>query len=145
MRKNLIKRTLTIIFIMLFLFSTGCSTSYKAKPLPLQTPSAYPNKVEIQGCQIGAKAFVDGKVAKESFGFDILGAGMLPVQVVFDNQGPHPIEIVGSQTFLEDNKGTYGRSSVASSLTRGRPNMPRPRKSLKKGFTAAFWGRLPGR
>ena len=99
------KKNLTVIVIILFLFSAGCSTSYKAKPLSLQTPAAYPNTAEIAGCQIGAKAFADAKAAKEAFGFDVLGAGMLPVQVVFDNQGPHPLEIVGHQTFLEDNKG----------------------------------------
>ena len=98
------KRNLKIVVIILFLLSTGCSTSYKAKPLPLQTPAAYPNNVEIEGCQIGAKAFDDATEAKEAFGFNILGAGLLPVQVVLDNQGPHPIEIVGQQTFLEDNK-----------------------------------------
>jgi hypothetical protein len=99
------KRNLKIVVIILFLLSTGCSNSYKAKPLPLQTPAAYPNNVEIEGCQIGAKAFDDATAAKEAFGFNILGAGLLPVQVVLDNQGPHPIEIVGQQTFLEDNKG----------------------------------------
>ncbi len=30
---------------------------------------------------------------------------MLPVQVVFDNQGPHPLEIDVTQTFLEDEEG----------------------------------------
>ena len=96
--------SILLIFIGVFLFQ-GCSTSYKAKPLPFKTPASYDNAVTIAGAQVAAKAFNDVKQAKEVFGFDIHGAGMLPVQVVFDNQGIHPFEINGDQTFLEDEKG----------------------------------------
>jgi len=92
------------IFICLFLFQS-CSTSYKVKPLPFKTPASYDNAVSVAGAQVAAKAFNDATQAKEVFGFDIHGAGMLPVQVVFDNQGIHPFEINGDQTFLEDEKG----------------------------------------
>jgi len=138
------KRNLTIIFIISLLFSTGCSTSYKAKPLPLQTPSAYPNKVEIEGCQIGAKAFVDAKVAKEAFGFDILGAGMLPVQVVFDNQGPHPIEIVGNQTFLEDNKGNLWPILSSKVAYERATKYAETKKIFKEGIYGGFLGAAAG-
>ena len=57
------------------------------------------------GTQIGAKAFSDPAEAKEAFGFDIRKAGMLPVQVVFDNHGTHSLKIVAKQTFLEDDTG----------------------------------------
>jgi len=80
----------------------GCSTSYKVKPLPFKTPAAFDNAVEVGGALVAAKAFYDPAEAKAAFGFDVLGAGMLPVQVVFDNQGPHILEINGQQTFLED-------------------------------------------
>lgn len=90
------------IFIACF---GSCSTSYKAKPLPFKAPSAYPNSTEVAGAIVGARAYIDPEEAKEAFGFDIRGAGMLPVQVVFDNQGPHPLEINGLQTFLEDREG----------------------------------------
>ncbi len=93
-----------LVCIGLFLFH-GCSTSYKVKPLPFKTPASYDNAVSVAGAQVAAKAFNDAKQAKEVFGFDIHGAGMLPVQVVFDNQGTHPFEIKGDQTFLEDEKG----------------------------------------
>jgi hypothetical protein len=93
-----------ILVATLFLF-TGCATSYKAKPLPLKTPAAYPNATEVAGALVGAKAFIDKKEAQEAFGFDVLGAGMLPVQVVFDNQGTHALRINAAQTFLEDREG----------------------------------------
>lgn len=83
----------------------GCTTAYKAKPLPFKAPTAYDNMVETNGIQVGARAFVDTQVAQSAFGFDIRGAGMLPVQMVFDNQGQQIVEINPAQTFLEDRKG----------------------------------------
>ena len=83
----------------------GCTTAYKAKPLPFKTPSAYNNMVQAGGIQVGAQAFVDTTVAQKAFGFDVRGAGMLPVQLVFDNQGRNSMEINPAQTFLEDHQG----------------------------------------
>ena len=37
-----------------------------------------------------------------AFGFDIRGAGILPVQVIFDNTGNHPLEILSDKTLLVD-------------------------------------------
>lgn len=95
---------LSCLLVSLFL-SLGCAASYKAKPLPFKAPSGYPNAFEVAGAVVGAQAFAEPKEAKEAFGFDIRSAGMLPVQVVFDNQGTHPLEINGAQTFLEDDAG----------------------------------------
>ncbi len=80
----------------------SCASSYVAKPLPFKMPSAYPNAQEAGGAVIGARAYTDAKEAKDNFGFDIISAGMLPVEIVIDNKGPHPLEINGAQTFLED-------------------------------------------
>ncbi len=65
-------------------------------------PSAYPNVVQIGDTLVGAEAYSDAKKAEAAFGFDIRGAGVLPVRVVFDNKGKDPLEIISSQTFLLD-------------------------------------------
>lgn len=90
---------------LLFIFSVSCSTSYKATPMSFKAPAAYPNAQNVAGAVIGARAYVDEKEAEEAFGFDIRGAGMLPVQVAFDNQGDLFLEINPGQTFLEDREG----------------------------------------
>jgi hypothetical protein len=92
-----------ILFCVLALVS--CSTAYKAKPLPFKAPGHYPNATEIAGAEVAARAYAESAEAKETFGFNIREAGMLPVQVVFDNKGPHSLEIDASQTFLEDGNG----------------------------------------
>ncbi len=91
--------------VFFILISFSCTAQYNAKPLSFKLPSSYPNAIKAAGATVGARAFVDTKQAEEAFGFDIRKAGMLPVQVVFDNQGPHSLELRGDQTFLEDREG----------------------------------------
>jgi hypothetical protein len=91
--------------VLVFAAFSGCTTAYKAKPLSFKAPSAYPNHTVVAGATVGARAFVSKEEAMQAFGFDIRGAGMLPVQVVFDNQGPVALEIDAAQTFLEDDEG----------------------------------------
>ncbi|MEW5735413.1 MAG: hypothetical protein AB1921_11190 [Thermodesulfobacteriota bacterium] len=89
----------------LLLALVSCSTAYQATPLPFKAPSSYANHVEVDGAVVGAKAFENKEEATKVFGFDILSAGLLPVQVAFDNESGHSMRIVPSQTFLEDDQG----------------------------------------
>ncbi len=84
---------------------TACASAYVAKPLPFRMPESYPNAQEFGGATIAAKAYPDAKEAEENFGFNVIDAGMLPVEIIIDNKGVHPLEINGSQTFLEDRSG----------------------------------------
>ena len=95
-------KNIMIATIALALIFSGCATTYVAKPLPFKMPEAYNNAQTIGGAVIGARAFVDSKEASDNFGFNIREAGMLPVEIVIDNKGPHPLEINASQTFLVD-------------------------------------------
>ena len=105
-REAMMKKQIMIpLAIIALAFFAGCSTSYKATPLSFKAPSSYANAMEAGGAKIGARAFVDSKEAKKSFGFDIRAAGMLPVQIVFDHQGQNELEIDSAQTFLQDKDG----------------------------------------
>ncbi len=96
---------LIVVVSIVLIFLTTCARTYKRKPLPFKTPTAYPNATEVAGALVGAEAYVDPRATKEAFGFDIRSAGMLPIQVVFDNQGSNTLEIDVTQTFLEDTEG----------------------------------------
>jgi hypothetical protein len=92
---------LCLIAIFLLVTVAAC-TKYERKVVPFQLPAAYPNATEAAEATIAAKAY-DGKdEAGNAFGFDIRGAGILPVQVIFDNKGAHSLEILPAQTFLVD-------------------------------------------
>lgn len=97
-------KNIGILAAILFL-AGACATAYQATPLPFRAPSAYPNATQVEQTVVGAQAFTDPKKAQEAFGFDVRGAGMLPVQIAIDNDGTRSFRIVPEQTFLEDDAG----------------------------------------
>ncbi|HLA04353.1 MAG TPA: hypothetical protein VJZ16_00070 [Syntrophales bacterium] len=100
MKKN--KLTLRILAIVFIAASLTACTKYERQVVPFKLPSAYPNATEAADAVIATKSYDDKDEAGKAFGFDIKGAGILPVQVIFDNKGVHPLEIVPAQTFLVD-------------------------------------------
>ena len=92
-------RILSVLSILVFFM--GCA-SYETRVVPFKMPAAYPNATEVAGAVLAAQSYGDKKEAEAAFGFDIVGTGIMPVRVIFDNKGNHPIDIVASQTFLVD-------------------------------------------
>jgi hypothetical protein len=86
------------------LLAAGCE-SYQRKPLPFRMPSDYPNAKEVEGVQLGAAVLRDRGEAKQIFGFDIIKAGVLPVQVVIADNGNQAVVIDPTQTFLVESGG----------------------------------------
>jgi len=139
------KRYSYIVLILFFIIcSSSCTTSYKAKPLPFKTPASFDNVTNIGGAEVAAKAFIDPKETKEAFGFDILGAGMLPVQVVFDNQGSHPLEIVGNQTFLINKEGNLWPILSSKIAYERATKYAKTNEIFKKGAYSGFLGAAAG-
>jgi hypothetical protein len=81
----------------------ACSThTYQPQVVPFKLPPAYPSFTRAGGADIAAKAYDDPNEAAKVFGYDMRGSGILPVEIVFDNKGSHPLAIVPGQTFLVD-------------------------------------------
>jgi len=87
-----------ILFVLITI--VGCAR-YERKVVPFKMPSAYSNATEVAGATIAAKAY-NQEEAKTAFGFDMVGSGVLPVQVIFDNRGRHPLKVVAGKTYLVD-------------------------------------------
>ncbi len=145
----LIKRMNVRLFVIALttIFFAGCS-SYERQVVPFKLPAAYPNTVEVAGATLAAQAYDDNQEAEKAFGFDILGAGVLPVRVIFDNRGPHPIEIVPQQTFLvdaSDNLWPILDSSMAYSRIEKKTELGRVgTEAGKGGFLAGAAGAIIG-
>jgi hypothetical protein len=122
----------------------ACSTGYKAKPLPFKAPGAYNNAVSLNGAQIGARAFVDSKDAQNAFGFDVRGAGMLPVQIAFDNQSPQTLEINPAQTFLEDSEGNLWPILTDQFAYERTTKYAQTNQMFKEGAYSGFLGATAG-
>jgi len=111
-------------------------------------PAAYPNATKVAGATVAARAYSDPKEAKEAFGFDIRGAGLYPVQVIFDNLSDHSLQVEPSQTFLVDGEGNlwsiidsglaYDRVTKKSELSRI------GRRGAKAGILTGAAGALLG-
>jgi hypothetical protein len=90
--------SLVVLFLVLVV---GC-TKYETQVVPFKLPTAYPGSVTAGDAVIAAQAYADKKEAEAAFGFDMIGAGIMPVRVIFDNKGTHALDIVANQTFLVD-------------------------------------------
>jgi hypothetical protein len=141
-KKTVITKFFCVMLSSVFLIS--CATSYQAQPLPFKAPSAYPNAQNIAGATVGAKAYADAEEAKGTFGFDIRAAGMLPVQVVFDNQGKHSLEVNSSQTFLEDNEGNLWPVLASNIAYERATKYAQTKEIFKEGAYHGFLGAIAG-
>lgn len=122
----------------------GCGTAYKAQPLPFKVPSAYSNATELNGATIAADAYADRRRAAQTFGFDIREAGMLPVQVVFDNKGSVPLVINPAQTFLVDEDGQLWPVLQDRFAYERVTQYSQTRKIFQEGAYGGFLGTMAG-
>lgn len=132
-----------VLVVALVVLTTGCAT-YKATPVSFKTPAAYANAVTIGAAEVAAKGYADPAEAKAAFGFDVRGAGMLPVQVVFDNQGTHPLEINAAQTFLEDDKGNLWPILSSKIAHERATRFTQTKEIFKEGAYTGFLGAAAG-
>jgi hypothetical protein len=137
-------KSILILLTALIFLAFACSTAYKAKPLPFKLPASYGNAVEVGGAWVGAEAFADSKKAEEAFGFNIRGAGMLPVQVVFDNQGSNTFKIRAEQTFLEDEIGNLWPILADQTAYERATRYAQTKQIFKEGAYAGFLGATAG-
>ncbi|HEY5974867.1 MAG TPA: glycine zipper family protein [Geobacteraceae bacterium] len=100
------KRKLAALILLPLMLLSAC-TGYKSQYVSFKPPEAYANRQLVDGIAIGGEAYADKSAADDAFGFDIRGAGLLPVQLVLNNQSGRSQSIVTNQTFLVDNAGRY--------------------------------------
>jgi hypothetical protein len=106
------------ILLLIVLLLPSCST-YQPQATPVRLPQSYDNVQNLNGLSAAAYCWQNEEEAKAAFGFNVIKAGLLPVQVVFDNQTAQTFQINPSQTFLVndrqelfsvlDNQSTYDR------------------------------------
>lgn len=119
------KSLLTVLVFVYLIVCPGCAT-YERQIVPFKLPENTHNAIFFNKAVIAARSFTKVNEARKAFGFDIRGAGILPVQIVFDNKGNHPLIIIPDQTFLIDEESNvwpildqslaYNRISKATEL-----------------------------
>jgi hypothetical protein len=92
-----------LLFLTAFL-AISCAT-YEDRVAPIRLPETSPSMVVVDGLKVSATAHVNITEAMNIYGFDIRNAGILPVQLTFQNDGTRSVEIDPEQTFLVDDHG----------------------------------------
>ena len=103
--KMYLNRAVLLVFLFTASLLTSCATAYKSQEVSFRYPTSYNFSQDIAGAKIAVEAFADKDRAKKAFGFDIIGAGVLPVQIVIDDTSIHRLELIPAQTFLIDDQG----------------------------------------
>jgi len=95
-------KTLGLLIVALLIAS--CST-YEDRVAPIRLPETSPSMIVVDGLKVSASAYISNAEAAGIYGFDIRKAGILPVQITFQNDGDRSVRIDPGQTFLIDYKG----------------------------------------
>ncbi len=132
------------LLLLVALSLVGCATAYQARPLPFKLPERHPNAVQVDGLTVAAEAFDRRAAAARAFGFDVLGAGLLPVQVVFDHRGERPVRIEPGQTFLEDAKGRLWPLLEERLAYERVTRFQQTRQAFREGVYGGFLGGVAG-
>jgi hypothetical protein len=72
---------------------------------PAARPDPESAGVEIHGVRLAAEAIEEPGAARRAFGFDLRGAGLLPVRLVLENHAGQAVRLIPQQTFLIDRQG----------------------------------------
>jgi hypothetical protein len=92
-----------VLLSSLFILASCVSYGHRVSPVPL--PGTQPEHLAVDGVEMLAVAYLDKKIAEERFGFDVRRSGLLPVQLVIDNESTQKVSINSGQTFLIDQIG----------------------------------------
>jgi hypothetical protein len=92
-------RTGLLVAVSLALVAGGCAR-YQRREMPFRAATDYASHQSIDGADLGVLTMDDPRQARDAFGFDIVGAGVLPVQVVIDNNSTQSLHIIPDQSYL---------------------------------------------
>jgi len=93
-----------MLLLLVFLAAILPGCSYNDRVAPIRLPESAGNMIEIDGLKISAQAYTAAEAAQATYGFDARKAGVLPVQVTFQNDGRSQVAVNPEQTFLVDNQ-----------------------------------------
>ncbi|MEN8142599.1 MAG: hypothetical protein ABFQ82_03255 [Thermodesulfobacteriota bacterium] len=96
------RKRLSIFISCLIAALIFSSCTYRDRVAPIKLPETSPSLVVINGLKISATAYLDANDAADVYGYDIRKAGILPVQLTFQNDGSQAARINPRQTFLID-------------------------------------------
>ena len=92
-----------LLLLAMALLVSSCAT-YEDRVAPIRLPETSTNMVVVDGLKVSASVYINEAEAAKIYGFDIRNAGIMPVQITFQNDGSSSVRIEPDQTFLIDNQ-----------------------------------------
>ena len=142
--KDIPRSSFPLLGLLCVVFAAGCSSAYKATPVGFELPERHANATQVAGATVGAIAYTDKARAMQAFGFDVIAAGLLPVEVAFDHRGDSPLAINAAQTFLENGDGKLWPVLNDRFAYERVTQYAQTRKTFKEGSYGAFLGGVAG-
>jgi hypothetical protein len=102
---RILRRKTAVLLALAILAAVFFRSAHYGQRPPEPPPSMAGQRVDVQGAQLAALAYADPDEAQRMFGFDIRGAGLLPVRLAIGNRSGGVIRIDPRQTFLIDRQG----------------------------------------
>jgi hypothetical protein len=137
-------RISTTLLLGVLLFGLFSCTTYKTQYTGFRPPADYANNADAGGVVIGAEAYADRNAARDAFGFDVKKAGLLPVQVVMDNQSGDQARVILDQTFLVDNENRYWNLIANKAAVKRVADATQSGAILSGAGKGAGWGAATG-
>lgn len=149
--KSMISRLGAAVLVSMLVLAAGCAT-YGERVAPVPLPASEPGAVTLDGASLLARGYADPEAARQAFGFDIRGAGLLPVQFVIDNQSGKKVAIQPEETLLIDREGNAwpllqsdrAAERIRDSVAAGESIRSGARTSLLTGLAGAVAGAAVG-
>ena len=138
---TLYRRLAMVVSVVMILASC---TFYESREVPFRPPDQIANVQQVGGTRVAAEQYADKSAAKAAFGFDIRGAGLLPVQLIFENRGPERFEVVPDQTFLVDASGGYWNLLDRKTAYQRVESSSEYASIVKGGAEKGMWGAAAG-
>lgn len=99
-RGSMRKKAVAWCLVLMLAGLNACT--YQDRVAPIRLPGAENSVVVGGGLKIAARAYTDPAEAEKAFGFNARKAGLLPVQVTFQNDSDDDVLVNPDQTLLID-------------------------------------------
>lgn len=109
------RHRLTVVVPLVLVISGGCA-SYEATLAPIPKAETMPARIVEGPVSVSADPFVEEERQTAVFHGDMDDKGVLPIQVVVQNQGERPLLIRGSDMLLVLENGTQISSSGVTAV-----------------------------
>ncbi|MDR2142604.1 MAG: hypothetical protein LBR11_12630 [Deltaproteobacteria bacterium] len=125
------------------LFLLACAPEHQYRAQPIRSANAYANRKDVQGAIIAAEAIYDDRLLTERFGYNLKKAGVIPVNLIIQNNGDNVLVLMPG-TEMKDENGADWDVLPQDRVIRRVADYTRGGVSTKEGVGRTLKGAIAG-